>query len=75
MEPDTFLVSILIVDKKFPFVVLDIDECATNRDVCQQGCNNTLGSYICSCLPGYKLKANKVDCEGMHVVSVVGMLQ
>ena len=36
---------------------LDIDECATNTDDCADApsgtCTNTIGSYICTCNPGY----------------------
>ena len=33
----------------------DIDECATNNGGCSAGasCRNTLGSFVCTCLPGY----------------------
>ena len=37
-------------------VVLDIDECATERDNCDRLngiCNNTEGSFECSCNTGY----------------------
>ncbi|XP_045916528.1 thrombomodulin [Micropterus dolomieu] len=32
---------------------IDIDECSGNY--CDQGCKNTFGSYVCTCLPGYTL--------------------
>ncbi|CAL1526080.1 unnamed protein product, partial [Lymnaea stagnalis] len=32
---------------------IDIDECVTNP--CSQQCNNTIGSYQCSCYSGYRL--------------------
>lgn len=43
----------------------DIDECSINRGGCKYGCVNTLGSYECTCPPGYKLHWNKKDCIGM----------
>ena len=42
----------------------DIDECA--EDECDQMCENTYGSYKCSCETGYKLRKSggKWKCEG-----------
>ena len=31
----------------------DVNECSTNTSLCQQNCENTEGSYQCSCNPGY----------------------
>lgn len=42
----------------------DIDECSINRGGCKYGCVNTLGSYECTCPPGYKLHWNRKDCIG-----------
>ncbi|XP_072330236.1 uncharacterized protein [Scyliorhinus torazame] len=33
----------------------DIDECATNTSTCQQICMNTIGSFRCSCHPGFSI--------------------
>ncbi|ESO97499.1 hypothetical protein LOTGIDRAFT_104341, partial [Lottia gigantea] len=41
-----------------------INECADNNGGCQNGCENTIGSYKCACRPGFKLHANKKDCIG-----------
>ncbi|KAL3865813.1 hypothetical protein ACJMK2_043163, partial [Sinanodonta woodiana] len=41
----------------------DIDECAEIPNLCKDGtCQNTFGSYICTCHDGYKLRPNGVDC-------------
>ena len=32
---------------------------------CEQICNNTIGSYTCSCKIGYTLNANTYACDGM----------
>jgi len=34
---------------------VDIDECATNNGACiaEASCNNTVGSFVCTCLPGF----------------------
>ena len=33
----------------------DINECSINNGNCSQLCNNTIGSFVCSCLPGYQV--------------------
>ncbi|XP_069890339.1 hemicentin-1 [Dipodomys merriami] len=41
---------------------VDIDECQ-NRDTCQHECKNTIGSYQCTCPPGYQLMLNGKTCQ------------
>ena len=43
---------------------LDIDECTNNTHKCDVNavCNNTVGSYKCSCKPGYSGDGKK--CTG-----------
>ncbi|XP_064612216.1 fibulin-5-like, partial [Liolophura sinensis] len=40
----------------------DIDECQENP--CTGLCTNTDGSFTCSCLTGYKLLSDRLNCEG-----------
>ena len=49
------LIKFSVSLKQFFFIVLDIDECATNVDTCSLDgiCENTLGSYICRCKVGF----------------------
>ena len=42
--------------------MIDIDECAMRGDLCSHFCHNTLGSYICSCPPGYALQEDGHTC-------------
>ena len=37
------------------FLSIDVDECATNTHSCDANayCNNTIGSFNCTCNPGY----------------------
>nr|CAB3264299.1 Tolloid protein [Phallusia mammillata] len=40
------------------------NECSTaNNGGCQQNCINTLGSYKCSCFPGFELRRDGRTCE------------
>ena len=45
-------------------VFLDINECIRGTNGCAQLCNNTLGSYVCSCNSGYTLDADNRTCNG-----------
>lgn len=45
--------------------ILDVDECSLLNGNCSQMCNNTIGSYMCSCITGYFLNSNNRICNGM----------
>ena len=47
-------------------LISDINECLPNggRGLCAQICTNTIGSFQCSCQPGYNVSG--YDCNGMH---------
>jgi len=42
----------------------DIDECASSPSPCDQGCSNSVGSYTCSCVSGFRLGSNGKTCNG-----------
>ena len=48
--------------------LVDIDECFEYSDECNMnevsGCQNTDGSYTCSCIAGYELAPDKKTCIG-----------
>ncbi len=46
------------------FLSTDIDECATNNGSCSHFCNNTIGSFFCSCPTGLQLDQGKRNCSG-----------
>ena len=46
-------------------VLLDNNECAEIENECDQNCQNTDGSYTCSCNMGYTLDANGHTCNGI----------
>ena len=43
-------------------IIPDVDECLD--DPCSQLCNNTEGSFDCSCMSGYELLEDGRTCEG-----------
>ncbi|XP_043483348.1 low-density lipoprotein receptor-related protein 4 isoform X2 [Leptopilina heterotoma] len=44
----------------------DINECEFEKDpVCSQVCKNTIGSFVCSCLPGYVLRPDLRTCKAL----------
>lgn len=56
----------LISDSVF-FPFLGINECVDHNGHCQQFCNNTKTSYVCSCRPGYEVdKDDPRICRGRH---------
>ncbi|KAH8234616.1 hypothetical protein KR032_000734 [Drosophila birchii] len=42
---------------------VDIDECQVNNGGCSHRCENSKGSFKCSCPPGYNLDAKQRDCQ------------
>ena len=48
------------------FLFLDFDECAANFDNCDPNayCNNTVGSFNCTCNSGYT--GNGTTCTGKY---------
>ena len=45
-------------------VIVDVDECVSNISGCNQNCTNTIGSYFCSCNPGYEFGDHNRTCGG-----------
>ena len=43
---------------------IDINECSLSNGGCAQVCNNTIGSYVCSCNAGYNLENDNHTCSG-----------
>ena len=52
------------ISQSFLPFFLDINECIRGTSGCTQLCNNTLGSYICSCSSGYTIDADNHMCNG-----------
>ena len=63
------LISISSLSHLFPFffdIWADIDECIENTDACDKStttCRNSVGSYSCTCRPGYE-RYNRYQCNG-----------
>uniref|UniRef100_A0A8C1LEB7 Hemicentin 2 n=1 Tax=Cyprinus carpio TaxID=7962 RepID=A0A8C1LEB7_CYPCA len=51
---------------------IDIDECAFKKP-CQHECRNTVGSYRCTCPPGYQLLSNGRTCKDIDECTVQGV--
>ena len=45
-------------------IFVDIDECTEGSDQCTQNCNNTIGSYVCSCDEGFIIDVDGLTCDG-----------
>ena len=52
----------------------DNDECSDSNGGCEQICNNTVGSFFCSCVNGYRLDDDDMSsCNGI-IVSYFNLL-
>ena len=51
--------------------IVDINECADDNGECDQICENTPGSFTCSCLEGYELNHYAVCVGEFHVVKPI----
>ena len=47
-----------------PIPHADVNECATNNGGCDHYCNDTFGSFECSCMDGYSLSGDGRSCSG-----------
>ena len=56
------------VKQLFHSLILDIDECNSFNGGCDHYCNNTIGSYDCSCKTGYTLSFNEHNCSGLLIL-------
>ena len=48
------------------FFLIDIDECTADTDGCDQICNNTDGSFECSCRSGFTLLDDGKTCMDVN---------
>ena len=61
---------VLVAVTAYQFFVLlpiphaDVNECATNNGGCDHYCNDTFGSFECSCMDGYSLSGDGRSCSG-----------
>ena len=49
--------------------VIDLNECHKQRDICEPNslhCNNTAGSYLCTCKTGFENKDASNKCTGQQ---------
>ncbi len=51
------------------FLHLEIHECNEDDHTCQHICNNTHGSFVCSCFDGYNLASNGFSCNGISILA------
>ncbi|XP_061422600.1 fibrillin-1-like [Lethenteron reissneri] len=48
----------------------DLDECTSGQHWCEQGCSNTIGSFVCTCDPGYYLGDDRSTCVDIDECAV-----
>ena len=62
-SPLKFSLGGINIFELFAFII-DTDECAEGTHECQHVCNNTPGSFHCSCFNGYQLNNDSSTCSG-----------
>ena len=50
-------------------LIIDVDECLLTP--CEQLCNDTEGSFTCSCEDGYRLNDDGRTCDGTLLATVL----
>lgn len=65
MINDNFDQSVSIFSKFFhlSLQLTDINECTRLNGGCNHICEDTDGSFVCKCRPGYRLSSNKRTCD------------
>ena len=56
---------------KSTIMLLDVVECFTDNGGCEHTCNNTLGSFTCSCRNGYELDTDDQGCHGKVMMVIM----
>ena len=68
----------LYIDLTSFFLISDLDECKTGKNNCPKNskCQNTIGSFLCNCIKGYKMAiiGGKMVCEGKNSSSLIVIL-
>ncbi len=52
------------------YFTVDVDECAQSNP-CQDGCVNTVSSFVCNCSSGYLLSSNGHTCLGEDLFCMI----
>ena len=62
-------VSVVVISDNYYLMLClfgsDNDECSDSNGGCEQICNNTVGSFFCSCMNGYRLDDDMSSCNGI----------
>lgn len=53
----------------------DINECKVSNHSCSHACNNTMGSFVCTCPLGYQLIHDDHTCSGNHSKYLLKFMQ
>ena len=48
----------------------DVNECDSSNGGCDQICTNNVGSFECSCNPGFELASDGFSCDSKCVISI-----
>lgn len=54
----------------FVMIFIDIDECQESTSGCTQRCDNTEGSFVCSCVPGFTLNTDNKTCSPTGIIKM-----
>ena len=75
-RPDTVIVCTWFIIMCFIYILhsylcqtnlsfdVDINECDVDKGGCSDVCENSIGSFQCSCFSGFELQENLRNCSG-----------
>ena len=57
----------------FAMVLLlsDVNECQEGTDLCAQNCHNSIGSYVCTCVDGFIISIDGMNCIGEVYIVII----
>ena len=70
ISKELYLSAVIDRDSQKIVFIPDVDECDPNVSNCMHNCDNTDGSYVCSCNDGFTLNGDGFSCDGERLHNI-----